>query len=187
MALYLIETPLASPAANESEARPEPVEPLFERIADALEASGADVIEIQAGRDTGLVYAIAEHEDAAVLEQALTDAGILHHGSAEVRLVGPSLDQLKAHRSGARYLVEWDLPTGLTLDRYLARKRAKAPGYAQVPETTFLRTYVCLDMSKCLCLYDAPDEAAVLRARTAVDTPVDRLTQLEEGVTRVRT
>ncbi|MEX2136946.1 MAG: DUF4242 domain-containing protein [Chloroflexota bacterium] len=182
MALYLIEIPLP----HELEARPEPVEPLFERIADAVTAAGAEVIEIQAGRDTGLAYTIAEHKDGSLLEQALTDAGIPHHGSAEVRLVGPSLEQLKAHRSAARYLVEWDLPTGLTLERYLDRKRAKAPVYAQVPETTFLRTYVCLDMSKCLCLYDAPDEAAVLRARAAVDTPVDRLTQLEPGAIRVR-
>ena len=186
MVLYLIETPLSPPAVDGSEVPPETLEPLFERIADALIASGGQVIEIQVGRDTGLVYTIAEHDDAAVLERALTDAGIPHHGSAEVRLVGPSLDQLKAHRSSARYLVEWDLPTGLSLERYLDRKRAKAPGYAQVPETTFLRTYVCVDMSKCLCLYDAPDEAAVLRARAAVDTPVDRLTALEPGATRVR-
>lgn len=186
MALYLIETPLSPPAVDRSEVPQETLEPLFERIADALAASGGQVIEVQVGRDTGLVYTIAEHDDAAVLEQVLADAGIPHNGSAEVRLVGPSLDELKAQRSGARYLVEWDLPAGLTLERYLDRKRAKAPGYAQVPETTFLRTYVCLDMSKCLCLYDAPDEEAVLRARAAVGTPVDRLTQLEPGGSRVR-
>jgi hypothetical protein len=34
-------------------------------------------------------------------------------------------------------------------------------------------------MSKCLCLYDAPDDAAVLRARQAVDAPVSGLTALE--------
>ncbi|WP_131832511.1 nickel-binding protein, partial [Mycobacteroides abscessus] len=33
---------------------------------------------------------------------------------------------------------------------------------------------------KCLCFYDAPDEEAVLRARKAVDTPVDRLHGLGE-------
>jgi hypothetical protein len=59
MALYLIETPLSLPAAHAPEVRPEPIEPLFERIADALTASGAEVIEIQAGRDTDLVYTIA--------------------------------------------------------------------------------------------------------------------------------
>ena len=186
MSLFLIETPLPQPVADGSQARPEPIDLFLERIADAVESSRGEVIEIQLGRDTGLVYTVAEHERGSVLEQALTDAGIPHHGSAEVRLVGPSLEQLKARRSSARYLVEWDLPTGLTLERYLARKRAKAPGYSQVPETTFLRTYVCLDLSKCLCLYDAPDEAAVLRARQAVDTPVDRVTALEEGPIRVR-
>ena len=177
MALFLIETPLPAQAA---------ADPMLESIADAVDASGGELIEAQLGRTTGLAYTIAEHTDASVLEQELRDAGIPFHGIAEVRLVGPTLDELKAHRSGARFLVEWDLPAGLTLERYLERKRAKAPGYAKVPETTFLRTYVCLDMSKCLCLYDAPDEEAVLRARAAVDTPVDRVTRLEEGPIRVR-
>ncbi|MGQ0608731.1 MAG: DUF4242 domain-containing protein [Chloroflexota bacterium] len=177
MALFLIESPHPDPDGSR---------PLLESIADAVQAAGGEVIEAQLGSGTGLAYTIAEHEDGAILERGLTHAGLAFHGVAEVRLVGPSLDELKASRSGARYLVEWDLPSGLTLDAYLERKRAKAPGYAAVPETTFLRTYVCLDMSKCLCLYDAPDEAAVLRARAAVDTPVDRLTPLEEGPIRVR-
>jgi len=66
------------------------------------------------------------------------------------------------------------------MEQYLTRKREKAPLYAQVPETQFLRTYVREDMVKCLCFYDAPDEDAVIRARAAVDTPVDRLTRLGE-------
>jgi hypothetical protein len=72
------------------------------------------------------------------------------------------------------------------MEAYLARKRANAPGYAQVPETTFLRTYVCEDMSKCLCFYRAPDEDAVLRARRAVNTPVDRVTRIAEAPDRAR-
>jgi hypothetical protein len=74
--------------------------------------------------------------------------------------------------------VEWDFPAGLTMDAYLERKKAKAPLYAQVPEVRFLRTYVCEDMSKCLCLYQAPDAAAVRRAREVVTTPVSRLSPL---------
>ena len=33
-------------------------------------------------------------------------------------------------------------------------------------------------MVKCLCLYDAPDDDAVKRAREAVSTPIDRLTKI---------
>ena len=40
---------------------------------------------------------------------------------------------------------------------------------------SFLRTYVREDTVKCLCFYDAPDEEAVVRAREAVSTPIDRL------------
>jgi hypothetical protein len=72
------------------------------------------------------------------------------------------------------------------MEAYLRRKKANAPKYAQVPETTFLRTYVCEDMSKCLCFYRAPDEAAVLRARHAVETPVSRVGRIEEAPRHVR-
>ena len=67
----------------------------------------------------------------------------------------------------------------MTWTSYLARKKANAPRYADVPEVSFLRTYVREDMDKCLCFYDAPDEAAVRRAREAVSTPIDRLHGLD--------
>ncbi len=89
--------------------------------------------------------------------------------------MGADLGELKAARPAAGYLVEWDLPAGLDMDTYLERKRVKSPLYATVPEVAFLRTWVREDMVKCLCFYDAPDVAAVVRARDAVSTPIDRL------------
>ncbi|MGH2836239.1 MAG: DUF4242 domain-containing protein [Solirubrobacteraceae bacterium] len=67
------------------------------------------------------------------------------------------------------------------MDAYLQRKKEKAPLYAQVPEVTFLRTYVREDMSKCLCLYDAGREGDVRRAREAVSTPISRLHELDRS------
>jgi hypothetical protein len=177
MALYLIEFPLPEEPARE---------PLFARVGDAIAVAHGELIELQVGLDAGLLYAVAEHHARKALEAALAGADLPVRGVVEVRLVGPTLDELKAARGDAGYLVEWDLPSGVTMERYLARKKEKAPGYAQVPETTFLRTYVCIDMSKCLCFYRAPDEAAVLRAREAVDTPVDRLSRIEEAGRDVR-
>jgi hypothetical protein len=78
-------------------------------------------------------------------------------------------------------LVEWDLPAGLEMDAYLARKKEKSPLYAQVPEVKFLRTYVREDMARCLCFYNAPDQEAVVKARQVVQAPVDRLTRVESG------
>ena len=60
----------------------------------------------------------------------------------------------------------------------LARKQKNSVHYAEVPEVAFSRTYVCEDMTKCLCFYDAPDEAAVKKARQAVDTPIDTITEI---------
>ena len=95
-----------------------------------------------------------------------------------MRLVGAELSEIKKLKKDADYLVEWDIPTEITMEQYLTRKKANAPKYAEVPEVSFLRTYVREDTVKCLCFYDAPDEEAVTRARQAVDTPIDRLFRL---------
>lgn len=64
------------------------------------------------------------------------------------------------------------------MEQYLERKKKNSVHYQEVPEVTFSRTYVCEDMTKCLCFYDAPDEEAVKRARNAVKTPIDSITEI---------
>ncbi|GMU41221.1 MAG: hypothetical protein AMXMBFR23_20870 [Chloroflexota bacterium] len=173
MPLFLIETPIPDGGKEATEA-------LFGTLAAAATKANGELIEVQVGVDAGLVYAIFEHRVSEVLEAILRQAGIAFEEVAPVRLVGVELEDVKARKAstGANYLVEWDIPAGVTMDQYLNRKREKAPLYANVPETQFLRTYVREDMVKCLCFYDAPDEDAVRRAREAVDTPIDRLTRL---------
>lgn len=156
------------------------VDHLIASAADALSTGGAELIEAQVPRGFQRVFLIAEEQRPGQAAEALRAAGVVFDDIAEVRLVGAALDEVKARSGSARYLVEWDLPEGLSMDSYLARKREKAPLYAQVPETRFLRTYVREDMGKCLCLYDAPDAEAVVRARKAVETPIDRLHELHD-------
>ena len=60
----------------------------------------------------------------------------------------------------------------------MERKKANSVHYAEVPEVSFARTYVCEDMTKCLCFYDAPNAAAVKKAREAVKAPIDALTEI---------
>jgi hypothetical protein len=156
----------------------EAIQPLFDQIAAATSQAGGEVIEVQVAADLQRAYAVVEHDDQAVLTAALSAAGVAPNDVAPVRLVGATIEQVKESRGVAEYLVEWDLPAELTMETYLARKQAKTPLYANVPEVSFLRTYVREDMVKCLCLYDAPDEDAVRRARAAVTTPIDRLARL---------
>lgn len=187
MTLFLVELPLPRPSDPAADRVTDPaLAGLGDTIAAAASTAGGELVELQVGLDAGRLYAIVEGSDAVAIEQAVRTAGLTPYGVVEVRLVGPSLDEVKAARGEAGYLVEWDLPNGLTMDAYLERKRANAPRYAEVPETTFLRTYVCVDMSKCLCFYRAPDEAAVRRAREAVRAPVDRLTRIAEVDRRAR-
>lgn len=152
----------------------------IKQIDTQIHGAGGELIETQVTAGGGRIFAVAEFSAGAAPTldpQALAADEVA--GPHEVRLVGAELEQVKAVRPEAGYLVEWDLPAELDMDSYLARKKANAPKYADVPEVSFLRTYVREDMGKCLCFYDAPDEAAVLRARDAVQTPVDRIHGLE--------
>jgi hypothetical protein len=172
MGLFLAE--FAPTSATESST----VESLLEEIRVGVDAAGGEFIEAQVTSGAQRVFVIVEHEDSAAVNAAL---GALLPGIepvTAVRLVGDDLDRVKAARGSAGYLVEWDLPEGLTMEAYLARKKEKAPLYAEVPETQFLRTYVREDMVKCLCFYDAPDTDAVLKARAVVGAPVDRFHSL---------
>lgn len=156
-----------------------PVETLLAAIKDEVEAIGGEFIEAQVAAGGRQAFVILEGASSDQLRPALRAAGVPSDTLDPVRLVGAELADLKKSRPPTGYLVEWDIPPGITMDAYLARKKEKSPLYAQVPETTFQRTYVREDMVKCLCFYDAPDEAAVVRAREVVSTPIDRLHRLE--------
>jgi Protein of unknown function (DUF4242) len=161
---------------------------VLERIGKIAASVRAELVESQVTADHRRVFAVVEAGDEdilAALRSELTAANLAGEavevtGPHEVRLVGADLAELKAARPEAGYLVEWDLPADLDMDGYLARKKAAAPRYADVPEASFLRTYVREDLQKCLCFYDAPDEQVVRAARKAVDTPVDRLHALDD-------
>lgn len=163
------------------------VERLLERIERIVTAADAELIESQVTGDHSRAFVVVETGTPEVVEilrgtltgEALGGAARELTGPHEVRLVGAELAELKAARPAAGYLVEWDLPAELDMDTYLERKRERAPRYAEVPDVTFLRTYVRVDMDKCLCLYDGPDTDRVRAARRAVATPVDRLHALD--------
>lgn len=175
MSLYLVEFTPHDTSQDEAKA-------LVADIAQVLGGvDGAELIETQVTGDYTLVFAIIEAANPGVFAPAVKDAFSARaglEGPDEVRLVGAELEDIKKLKSSAEYLVEWDIPAEITMDQYLTRKKANSPKYAQVPEVSFLRTYVREDTAKCLCFYDAPDEAAVVRAREAVSTPIDRLFKL---------
>ncbi len=167
MPLLLIE--LAASASEPS------VEDLVRRAREVLEREGARLVETNHAQALGRLYVIAEGEALDELPPALERAELRVVEAAPVRLVGTPAEQGSPQPS---HSVEWDFPKGLAMDAYLKRKAEKTPLYAQVPEVKFLRTYVREDMVKCVCLYDAPDEEAVRRARAVVSAPVDRLSRL---------
>src|SRR5690625_2889608 len=173
MTLHLYE--IRSGAADRQE-----VAAILERLAATCEPHGATVIGSQVTSGHDQVFTVVEVADGAAAPViSAADLGARDVSEpAQVRLVGANLDDLKAAKPQAGYLVEWDIPAEIDMDTYLARKKANGPKYADVPEVDFLRTYVREDTEKCLCFYDAPDEEAVTRARAAVNTPISRLFEL---------
>ncbi len=175
MTLFLYETVPSADQQNDPSA-------LIDAIARSLTDSGAEVIETQITKGAARIFTIAEVADDSAGQAPALDASSLGAAEvtepAQVRLVGTDLETIKAARPEAGYLVEWDIPAEIDMDTYLARKKEKSPKYAEIPEVSFLRTYVREDTDKCLCFYNAPDEDAVVRAREIVSTPITRLHEL---------
>ncbi|MCM3714530.1 DUF4242 domain-containing protein [Halalkalibacter oceani] len=171
MALYLVESQLSEELQNKA---------AFEGKVEALreDDSGQELIEVQVAKDFNRAFFIFEAAEEGALTKNLSDAGIVPSLVKEVRIVGQDLEEVKKQKDKINYLVEWNLPENLTMEGYLARKKANSVHYAEVPEVSFSRTYVCEDMTKCLCFYDAPDDEAVKRARQAVKAPIDAITEI---------
>ena len=173
MGLFLIESSLTGIVATKEE---------LDQKAAALQAvlkeNHSALIELQVSKDFARSFFIVEGEDRKVATDLLRAAGIPVQLVKEVRLVGKELEDVKSNNDVVNYLVEWNIPENITMDQYLARKNKNSVHYAEVPEVAFSRTYVCEDMTKCLCFYDAPNVAAVKRAREAVQTPIDSITEI---------
>lgn len=162
MTLFLVETTL-----NNTENKQQ-VEVITAEIAE-----NHQILEVQVAEDFSKAYYIIQSEQAPTLDVENVTVDLVK----EVRLVGKPAEEVN---EAVNYLVEWEIPANITMDQYLTRKKNNSVRYEEVPEVHFSRTYVCEDMTKCLCFYEAPDEAAVKRAREAVQTPITSLTKLAE-------
>ncbi|SIS39638.1 nickel-binding protein [Salimicrobium flavidum] len=174
MSLFLVETPLEGISTEQG------LEAKTNQLQEAVQKQEGNLIEVQVSKDFSRAFLIFESDDEEVLTGTLQQNGIEPELVKHVRLVGKDLEEVKRQASNVNYLVQWNLPEDLSMEDYLARKKKNSVHYADVPEVSFERTYVCEDMSKCLCFYDAPDEDAVQRAREAVKTPVDSITEISK-------
>lgn len=175
MGLYLVEAALNGIVGSK-----EALDQKASELQEVLSSKEAALIELQVSKDFSRSFFIVEANEEETASSVLKDAGIPVELVKEVRLVGDELEKVKQQKDVVNYLVEWNIPEDITMDQYLARKKKNSVHYEEVPEVSFARTYVCEDMSKCLCFYDAPDEAAVKRAREAVSTPIDSITEILE-------
>ena len=173
MSLYLVESVL-----NEQVSGKEAFEKKVDDVQEKLSTENANLIEVQVSKDLSRVFFIIESDVRDNITNTLRELNISVTLIKAVRLVGKDLEDVKKQDERINYLVEWNLPENLSMDQYLERKKKNSVHYDEVPEVSFSRTYVCEDMTKCLCFYDAEDEDSVLRARDAVKAPVDRITEM---------
>lgn len=173
MSLYLVESIL-----NQEIKKQSAFEKKAEELQESLRAVHANLIEIQVSKDFSRAFFIVEgvHRDAVNASFRTLELSISL--VKEVRLIGQDLQEVKAQTDAVNYLVEWNLPENLTMDAYLNRKKTNSVHYAEVPEVSFSRTYVCEDMTKCLCFYDAPNVSTLKKAREAVQAPIDTITEI---------
>ncbi|MEH7444267.1 DUF4242 domain-containing protein [Bacillus sp. JJ1122] len=171
--LYLVESIFNSAVKDK-----ESFEKKAGEIRDELGKQNATLIEVQVAKDLSRAFFILEAEERNVINEGLRTLGVPVTLIKPVRLVGRDLEEVKKQADKVNYLVEWNLPENLTMDAYLERKSKNSVHYSEVPEVTFSRTYVCEDMTKCLCFYDSPDESTVKKAREAVKAPIDTITEL---------
>ncbi len=180
MSLYLVESIL--PTEKREQAA---LEQTIDILSEQASTHGGSLIEVQIANDFTRAFFVLESASQSVIREIFGASHLPLSLIKPVRLVGTGLEQLQSTPVKVRYLVEWNLPEGLTMDAYLERKRKSSVQYAQVPEVTFQRTYVCEDMTKCFCLYDGPDEEAIFKARKAVGAPVDTLTETVQISSRI--
>lgn len=173
MSLFLVEASLAGIVHSKKE-----LEEKAEKLQASLNAQDATLIELQVSSDFSRTFFIVEEQSEEAVAAFFKAEGINVDLIKEVRLVGDELEKVKNQKDVVNYLVEWNLPENLTMDQYLDRKKTNSVHYEEVPEVSFARTYVCEDMTKCLCFYDAPDEETVKRAREAVKAPIDAITEI---------
>lgn len=175
MSLFLVESAFKNAVQDKND-----FEKKVASIQEVLKEKNINLIEVQVSKDFSRVFFIVEGEGAENVATGVGDNEIDVQLVKEVRLVGKDLEEVKRQAEQVNYLVEWNIPAELTMDDYLSRKKKNSVHYAEVPEVSFSRTYVCEDMSKCLCFYDAPDEESVVRAREAVKTPIDSITEIND-------
>lgn len=173
MSLYLVESVLTSTVKDQAT-----FEAKAAAIQEQLNNQSATLIEIQVSKDLSRAFFIIESEERNVINETLRLSEVPVSLIKPVRLVGQELEDVKKQADVVNYLVEWNLPENITMDQYLDRKKTNSVHYAEVPEVAFSRTYVCEDMTKCLCFYDAPNESTVKKAREAVKAPIDTITEI---------
>ncbi|MFA1643284.1 DUF4242 domain-containing protein [Chryseomicrobium aureum] len=171
--LYLVESVFNGTITDKAS-----FEQKVEAVRDEIGTQGAGLIEVQVAKDLSRAFFIIEAEERTLVNESLRKLEVPVTLIKPVRLVGTELEEVKKQAETVNYLVEWNLPENLTMDAYLERKSKNSVHYDEVPEVKFSRTYVCEDMTKCLCFYDSPDESTVKKAREAVMAPIDTLTEL---------
>ncbi|HZK52307.1 MAG TPA: DUF4242 domain-containing protein [Actinomycetota bacterium] len=79
-----------------------------------------------------------------------------------------------------RFIIERDLPEGLSRDDVDDASRRAIAANADMPGVRWLHSHLALDHSKFFCEYEAPDENAVRESASRAQIPCDLVTEVVE-------
>ena len=86
------------------------------------------VIEVQVAKDFSRAYFIIEADTEVAAKSALEAQNVTIELVKEVRLIGKELEEVKANKEHVNYLVEWEIPAEITMDKYLEQTTGKVVG-----------------------------------------------------------
>ena len=79
-----------------------------------------------------------------------------------------------------RYLIERNLPQGITAEEVEDAVRRAIAVNLTLPEIRWLHSHLAIDRSKFFCEYEAPNPDAVRDAARLAEIPCDRVTEVVE-------
>ena len=120
MALFLVESTINEVSSKEA----------FSVLVEQIHTTeGAEVIEVQVAKDFSRGYFIIEAAEEKQAVAAFEAQNVVTDLVKEVRLIGKDLAEVKAGGEQVNYLVEWEIPAEITMDKYLARKKQNSVKY----------------------------------------------------------
>ena len=78
------------------------------------------------------------------------------------------------------YLIERNLPPGMTDKELEAAAQRSLKTLAEMPDVTWVRSFLTTEKNKFVCIYQAPSAEECLEHARKADLPMDKISEVNE-------